>query len=209
MTTKGYITVEPPDRDQKGGLGAVAGLSTSDATLIQETFPNSPFWRSNDRVTATSVEDDFNKLVLRGGVIGGHLFPEGFSRDYNATKDAVVARENTPGDKKTKFKIERDDKPPQIKFGKIKWKEPGDPANPFMPNPSSVAAPGLEGPRILNINPADQQPPPDALKKPACKESRPPFVGPGTDLNPLDASKQIIGHTLGSYLLGTSKVEGE
>ena len=207
MTTKGYITVESPNTT-KGELGAVAGLSTSNTSLLKETFPNSPFWRSNDHVTATSVEDDFNKLVLRGGVIGGHLFPEGFSRDYNATYYAAVAVENTPGDKKTKFKIEIDDRPPQIKFGKIKWKEPGDPANPFMPNPSSIAAPGSD-PRVINTNPADQQPPPAALRKPACKESRPPFVGPGTDLNPLAASKQITGHTLGSYLLGTSKVGGE
>ena len=206
-TTKGYITVESTNAT-KGGLGGVAGFSTSDTELLKATFPNSPFWRSDDQVTADSVEADFNGLVLRGAVIGGYLFPEGFSRDYNSSHLSVVLPENSLGGKVSLFVAKSANAPPKIRFGKIKWEKPGDPANPFTPNPSSIA--GRESDTLVpNLNPADQQPPPKALTKPTGKESRPPFEGPGSALDPRKSSKEIAQHTLGSYLLGKSKVGGE
>jgi hypothetical protein len=347
MTTKGYITVESPDKDQKGGLGTVAGLSTSDATLIQETFPNSPFWKADEGYSPDDLEkqfdsevmngevekgylfpngfsrnfsdnekspaglatfgsspalgrssdtsqfegltqkisresfdalvlhrlvkdtphgdevagydfssfdrdfvtneansavlnlklapppgmgkwkddsvamseakktspDDFNYLVLRGGVVGGYLLPEGFSRDYNSSDAVEIAPENSlsgkspvPGVNEL-LMMHGVSAPPQIKFGTITWEKPGDPANPFMPNPSSILAPG-EISSVPHLNPADQQPPPPNTEKSSYKESRPPFEGQGSALSPLDSSKQMAKHTLGSYLSGKSQIGG-
>ena len=72
--------------------------------------------------------------------------------------------------------------------------------NAFTPNPSSSPW----------GDPSKQHPPPAAIASNDWSwKSRPPFVGAGTDLSPRKSSEEMSKHTLGSYLLGSSKVEGE
>ena len=70
----------------------------------------------------------------------------------------------------------------------------GLPGSPHMPNPVSPGA--------GSINPADQPAPPDDLE--SNKTSRPPYIGEGTDLDPMASSKQQSAHKVKSYILGKS-----
>jgi hypothetical protein len=204
MTTKGYPTVANVSEPTPGSIGEVGGLSTSDTALLKETFPNSPFWRTGDKeYLPENLKEDFNAMVLRGGVVGGYLFPEGFNRNYTGDfQDVPVYPENTPGGEFVQaWSPPPGPHAPDISFGSIPvWWKPGDPANAFTPNPSSSPM----------GNPLMQFPPPAAFVSHDWSwKSRPPFVGPGTDLTPLQSSQQMSKHTVDSYLLGSSKVEGE
>ena len=89
--------------------------------------------------TKKTSPENFNTLVLRGGVIGGFEFPEFFNRDYTGGLVEVdVTEHNSPGDAfEHGGKIEfanalpgnKEFGPPNIAFGNIPvhWK-PGDPA---------------------------------------------------------------------------------
>ena len=205
MTIKGYATAFRDYPSTVGELGAVAGLSTSDTAIIEESFPNSPFWKTDDAYNESDLQKDFDSLVLRDAVVGGYLFPQGFSRDYNTNLwGNEVSAKNTPGGTQSgQLQLSPDEQPPNISFGDVAgyskvWKA-GDPVNPFMPNPSSSPL----------CDPSKQLPPPKKFAYPSGKESRPPFVGPGSALTPIESSREIARHTLGSYLLGSSKVGGE
>lgn len=70
----------------------------------------------------------------------------------------------------------------------------GKPGSPHLPNPVSPGA--------GSINPADQPDPPDDLE--SKKTSRPPYIGEGTDLDPMASSKQQSGHKVKEYIMGKS-----
>ena len=70
----------------------------------------------------------------------------------------------------------------------------GKPGSPHMPNPIS--------PGVGSANPADQADPPSDMEE--NKKSRPPFIGQGTDLDPMTSSTQQSGHKLKDYMFGKS-----
>jgi hypothetical protein len=157
-------------------------------------------------LTKKTTNINFDRLVLRGGVIGGYEFPEGVNRNYTGGNVAVgVTEHNLPGDA---FVITSEveyshtlqassvNGPPDIEFGNIpaNW-EPGDPANAFTPNPSSAPHGDYS---------KQYPPPPTFMSNDLSWKSRPPFIGAGTDLSPAHSSEQIGKHTLGSYILGSS-----
>ena len=83
-------TVESNQIPIAGGIGEVGGLSTSDSALLKETFPNSPFWKSDESYTPSDLEKDFDSLVNTGKVEKGYLFPDGFNRDFDANEKPAV-----------------------------------------------------------------------------------------------------------------------
>jgi len=71
----------------------------------------------------------------------------------------------------------------------------GLPGSPRMPNPVS---PGT------SANPSDMGTPPDNLEEMAQHVSKPPFVGVGSELDPMVSSKRTSQTKLGDYLMGKS-----
>ena len=84
------------------------------------------------------------------------------------------------------------EKPPVI--ADVETGGEGKPGSPHMPNPVS--------PGVGSMNPADQPAPPDDME--STKTSRPPFIGEGTELDPMTSSTQQSGHKLKDYMLGKS-----
>jgi len=166
-------------------------------------------WKDNSAaqsLTKKTTDINFDRLVLRGGVIGGYEFPEGVNRNYTGDNVAVgVTAHNSPGDAfvispevdySDTLQVHNMNGPPDIEFDNIpiNW-EPGAPANAFTPNPSSSPW----------GDPSKQHPPPPTfMSNDWSWKSRPPFIGAGTDLSPARSSEQIGKHTLGSYILGSS-----
>ena len=83
-------------------------------------------------------------------------------------------------------------KPPVI--ADVAFGAEGLPGSPHMPNPASPGAGSL--------NPTDMPDPPDDMEK--NKTSRPPFIGPGSALDPMASSKQQSNHKVRKYILGKS-----
>jgi hypothetical protein len=76
----------------------------------------------------------------------------------------------------------------------VKGAPSGGPGSSHMPNPLSPGA--------GSVNPADQQAPPEDLQK--SKTSRPPFIGPGTALDPSGSSIIQSQHRVKNYIMGKS-----
>ena len=70
----------------------------------------------------------------------------------------------------------------------------GLPGSSHMPNPSSPGA--------GTVDPTKQPAPPDKLQ--TAKTSRPPFIGPGSALEPADSSAIHAAHQVKDYIMGKS-----
>jgi len=70
----------------------------------------------------------------------------------------------------------------------------GGPGSSHMPNPVSPGA--------GSVDPSTQAAPPPDLQ--TNKTSRPPFIGPGTALEPRDSSAVQSAHTVKRYIMGKS-----
>jgi hypothetical protein len=204
MPVTKQITIEITT--SKAGLGAVAGLSTSDTEKLKEMYPNSPIHNgimtppdtsvgfgtvvNPDGSTTSLVEADpdirvqFQRLVMDGNV-----------KDFSTNGMTLAA---DAGFNFNSFNRDfHENGAPDMT--KVPVGAKGLPASPYVPNPSS--SPTTE--------PADQHPPPAKFLKydnseNTAKSSRPPFIGEGTVLTPHVSSQRTAEHKVGQYLMGKS-----
>jgi hypothetical protein len=145
------------------------------------SFPDSPIIGKKISLTDEERRDAYQDLALDGAVLDGWCF-DNFNRDYdkNSPPD-IVDVETGPG---------------------------GMPGTPHMPNPLS---PGVSGAGDLGVSvqsngvdPTKLSSPPSNLEELSHNMSKPPYVGDGSDLDPMASSKRISKTKLGDYLMGKS-----
>ena len=139
------------------------GMGASASNNLKSMYATSPMHKGD--MTPESVQDQYQEEVLDGETNdSGHTFGL-FDPNYVDSPN----------------------------MGDVKTGGGGDPASPFVPNPSS---PG-EG----SVSPTDQPKAPSGFGE---KPSDTPFAGVGSKLNPKDSSAAISKQTLGDYGLGKS-----
>jgi len=139
------------------------GMGNSATNDLKTMFSTSPLYLGE--VSSDSIREQYQGDVLDREINdGGHTFGT-FDPNYSGAPD----------------------------MSKVKTGGGGDPASPFVPNPSS---PG-EG----SVSPTDQPEAPDGFGE---TPSATPFAGVGSKLGPKESSTAISNQTLGDYVLGKS-----
>ena len=145
-------TMLEPVTEGDGSLGIKNGYSTSNTELLKELFP-SPLAAGGGAINDATLITSYNAL-LNGAVVNGYQF----DKDVNMT---FTDSPNIPG---------------------ITYKEPGDPASGYVPNPMS---PGADN----GLDPKAVPKPPEGYGA-ADTASDTPFVG-NNIANPNTTSKSI------------------
>jgi hypothetical protein len=170
MPTHNYTTTNPAASEALAGT-LTLGKRSPDTKL---GFPNSPVGSGDLEDTGSPdpasnpLRKHFVDLVLDGDVSNGFCFSS-FSRDFTGGPGSDLSSDQVPP------------------ANNVEWKNPGDPANSFVPNVT-----------VNGTNPLQ-------LPEPAMDEAAFGHNGNlGSITAPADTSAAIAAATLGSYGLGKS-----